>query len=127
MIVQCIIDIQSARMVNNQVKLFESVQKFYQTMGLLGSIPCEMGIQSSKSNSKSLFFLFSMTLLLSSVTAFLLLEVTNMKGFGMSFYGTTTDLNILIDFVITVWQMPTIVNLIKVSEKFIEQSKLRLK
>lgn len=65
-----------------------------------------------------------MALLLSSVTAFLLLKVTNMKDFGMAFYGTVTDLNILIDFVITIWKMPTIFKFIKLSEKFMEQSKL---
>lgn len=117
LIVQFISDVESAMMVNNQVKLFQSVQKFYRTMGLLP-------IETSKSNPKFLFFLFSMTLLLTSVTAFLLLEVTNMKDFGMAFYGTVTDLNILIDFIITVWQIPTIFNLIKLSEGFIEQSEL---
>lgn len=49
----------------------------------------------------------------------------DMQGFGMAFYGTVTDFNILIDFLITVWQMPTILKLIKLCEKFIEQSELK--
>lgn len=63
-----------------------------------------------------------MTLLTISVMAFLLLEVTDMQGFGMSFYGTIADLNLLMDFLITTWQMPTILNLIKLSEQFIVKS-----
>lgn len=110
---------------DNPIKLFQSVQKFYQTMGIL---PIKSSsLSTSEWNSKFLFFLLSMTLLLGSVTSFLLLEVTNMKDFGMAFYGTVTDLNIVIDFVITVWQMPTIFKLIRFCENFIEHSKFLLR
>lgn len=113
--------------MDNQLRFFQFVQKYYQTMGICpiqsSANHLSQSIPKFSINTKSLFFLLSMSLLTLSMMCFLLFDVTNMQDFGTSFYAFFCGLKLLMDYLNTVWQMPNIMRLIKLSERFIAKSR----
>lgn len=103
------------------MRLFRIVRKCWQMMGIYS-------IQSNKTSSlnwKILFSAVSIGAVFISSTAFLCLKSTSVYEYGNSFYASTSELMILADFVVTVWQMPKTLQLIEMCENFIEMSKSR--
>lgn len=101
------------------VKLFQSVRKSYETMG----------IYSSKSNRFSTFnwkiFLIALfiILMLISVVSFFIFKAKSIQDIGISCHLCLSEITTLNNFLLTVWHVPKIFNLIKHCEKFIENSK----
>lgn len=100
------------------IKLFQFVQNSYHTMGIH---PMQ---QSNRSFPRKLFFSLSMILLPASFFGYFLLDSSNIQEYGQNFYRSISVLNGSIDFFITVFQIPTILQLIEMCEKFIEKSAL---
>lgn len=74
-------------------------------------------------NPRNLFFTLSLTLTFISTVAYFLFQANSILDYGNSFYGSTSDLYTLTDFLVAVWKMPTILKFIELCEKFIENSK----
>lgn len=106
-------------MIAGAMELFQSVRRYWHTMGIYS---VELS-QSSITNWKALFFAVSIMLLLISSTSFFLLKSTSVYEYGYSLYASSSEFNILIDFSITVWQMPNTLKFIANCENFIEKSK----
>lgn len=107
----------------SSIKLFQGVQQCYHTMGIIKS-PRTKRIYSI--NVQFLFFLFSITLTIISITSFILFQAKTISDYGQSFYALTGDLLVLFDFSMAAWQMSMTLNLIESCEMFIEKSKLTL-
>lgn len=103
-----------------KMKLFQTVQKCYGIMGIL--LPPK-SFQNCSINARNLFFILSLTLTFFSTIAYFLFQARSLLDYGNSFYGSTSDLYTLADFLIAFWKMPTILKFIALCEKFIEQSK----
>ena len=102
-----------------QVKLFQSVQTIYQTIGAIS--PKSNQIRSI--NSNTLFFGLSIMSMFISNCAFLFIKASTITEYGTSFYGFTSILMVFVDFILTIWQMPNISFLIAHFQDFIEKSK----
>lgn len=101
------------------IKPFQFLQHLYQMMGILSPRPTDI----FSINPKKLFILMGMITLSTSSFAYFLFETTFAQDYGESFYGFITKGITLVDFIVTVWKMPTILRLFKMYEKFIERSK----
>lgn len=100
------------------IKPFQFLQHLYQMMGILSPKPSDI----FSMNPKKLFILMGMITLNISLFGYFLFETTFAQDYGESFYGFITKWITLVDFIVTVWKMPTILRLIKMYEKFIERS-----
>lgn len=105
-----------ASVMGGPIKLFQTVQKFYKTMGINSN-------QYFSINAKKLFFLLTITLGLISVTAYFSFAAKTIEEYGNSFYSATSNLYTLVDIIVTIWRMPDILKLIEKGEKFIKNSK----
>lgn len=108
-----------AAIMAGALKLFQSVQQFYQTMGMYSS----QSSQLLSPNVRKAFFLISITAITVSIGWFAVFEASTIQEYGMSFYGVFSDLYALLDLIITTWQMTNILKLIELFEIFIEKSK----
>lgn len=98
------------------IKLFQFVQKLYHKMGI-HSMQQSNGFFSRKS-----LFSLKMVLATASYFGYFLLDSSNAGEYGQNFYRSMTMLNTLIDYFITMWKMPAITKMIKMCEKFIDNS-----
>lgn len=66
-----------------------------------------------------------MSMIVVSISHFgyFLFETTFAQDYGESFYVVISVVITLIDFIVTIWKMPTILRLIKMYETFIERRK----
>lgn len=101
------------------IKLFQSVQNLYKTMGIFSPNPNQI----FSSNPKKLFFLLSLTIILSSHFAYFFYKTTFKVDSGKSFSQSISILIALIDFLLSIWKMPGILQLIKMYDAFIKGSK----
>lgn len=99
------------------LKLFRFVQNAYRTIGI------HPKHQPNRFFSRKFFFSLTMVLITSSYLGYFLLDSTNIGEYGQNFYRSISILNTIIDFFVTVWQMPAILQLIEMCETFIEKSK----
>lgn len=101
------------------MKLFHLVQNCYQTMGIY---------EPPQSNHltiilRKLFFILSMMLMLFSNIGYFFYDANSISEYGNSFFTSNAQINTLIAYLISAWQMPNITKLIESYEKFIERSK----
>lgn len=100
-----------------QLNLFESVQSFYRVMGIYPT-------ETSKKIPlllKRLFFGVSTVFTFSALVAFLLLEAQTVDQYASAFHGAVTELDQIIHFHISAWQMSNVLKLIANFEGFIEK------
>lgn len=104
-----------------EIKLFQSVRKLYQTIGLdpFQSNPTP----PNKCDHRIYFIAFSIMQMFISSTAFLAFKAETIQDFATSFYASITQLYMLVNFFSLVIQMGAISKLTEISEKFIEKSK----
>lgn len=101
------------------MKLFQSVRKFYQTIG----------IDLPQSNQKCLFNIKNVVPLLCTTHVFIsalcafLFEVKSIPEYGIAFYVSITGFSMTIFFFMIISNMPNIFQLIAGFEGFIEKSK----
>lgn len=112
------ISFRSIASMAGTIKPFQFLQHLYQMMGILSPKPSDI----FSMNPKKLFILMGMITLNISLFGYFLFETTFAQDYGESFYGFITKWITLVDFIVTVWKMPTILRLIKMYEKFIERS-----
>lgn len=102
------------------MKLFRSVQKYYQTIG----IDLAQSDQKCLFNAKNVLpLLCQMQMFISAFGAFLF-EVKSVSDYGMAFYASITGFAMANFFSILIRSRSTIYKLIVRFEKFIEKSKL---
>lgn len=104
------------------IKLFQSIQKFYHTIGFKHSSKSH-----SSCNCRNLFALFAITQLFITSTAFFLLEANSLQEYSTSFYGSITELDCLVYFATNFFKLRNILKLIENYDKFIEKSKKKQK
>lgn len=103
------------------VKLFDTQQKLYKTLGfdIYQSQSCHSKCLIS---IKSLFFLISSLQLFISTTAFFLFEARTVDEYGMSFYISITIFSVSINITTIAWKMDEIFVLLRNYEEFIDKS-----
>lgn len=103
------------------VKLFQSTLKYYQTLGIYHPL------QPNKKyafNLISLSILFSMIASFISTSSYFLFKAENIDESSKTFYVALTELNFSICFLVNIWKMEKIVQMILKAEVFIEKSML---
>lgn len=102
------------------IKLFHSVQISYRSMGIYSPHPNQIFTL----NSKKFFFLSSLLISFISRIGYFVFETKFVEYNGFkSFYQTISTLIALSDFSLSIWQMPAILQIIKMFDEFIEKSK----
>lgn len=100
------------------MKLFQSVQQFYATMGIFPA----HHIQPYRYNLRNAFFLISATLMFISTTGYLLIETASFLERAESFYAATTVLNCVVYFIVQFAKREENFRLIGLFEEFITKS-----
>lgn len=101
------------------MKLFESVQKYFRTLG----------IHPPESSEKSTYNLLNLIVLLVLVTgsiftmAFCLFKAITVREYGDSFYASVTEMANTVYLLSNIWKMRTIFNVITRLEDFIQKRK----
>lgn len=106
--------------MNDKIKLYQSVQKSYQSIGL---DPKQANPTPIIYSHRTLFVAFSLMQMLISSTAFLVFKTTTVQEFVISFYALITELLVSIIFLTLLTKMSDISSLIAMSEELIEKSK----
>lgn len=101
-------------------KLFQSLGKSYQTIGL---DLIQSNAPPKASNQRRIFIVFSMTQMFISSTAFLAFKANTVQEYAISFYASITELFLLVTFFALVTEMDDIVGLNKIFEEFITKSR----
>lgn len=115
------VSFSSIAVMAGSVRLFQTVKKCYQMLG----------INSSQSNQtfahRSRKFLFVLLIKLTILSQFgcFLLETESIQEYGYTFFDVSTGLCILSIFAITVSRISHISKCIEMCEQFIEKSKWR--
>lgn len=101
----------------DKIKLFQTVQKSYQAIGLDPMQPLKTY------NGRIFFIVFSLTLMFISSTAFLIFKAETIQEFATSFYTSITDIFLLVTFFSRITHMGDISKITETFEDFIEKSK----
>lgn len=117
---RCHFSFLSTLIMSGSIQLFQSVQEYYQTLGILPNSQSNRKFSVTFPKLIPIFFL-SMSCISSS--AFLLFEAKTTSEYGGAFYAFISELCILYIFFVQVWQMPNTLQLVANFEKFIEKSK----
>lgn len=105
------------------VKLFNTYQKFYETLGFdIFESCCTKCLISAK----SVFHLIASMQLFISTTAFFLFEAQTADEHGISFYISITILVTTVNISTVAWKMDEILMLIRNYEEFIDKSQFSL-
>lgn len=99
------------------MKLFQSVQKFYETMGIFPS----QHIQRYRYNLRNAFFLISASLMFISTTGYLLFETATFLERAESFYAAITVANCVVYFIVQFTKREETFALIGLFEEFINK------
>lgn len=100
--------------------LFQSIRKFWQTMGIKPSDPNQV----HPFNARNLFFISSLIMICISTTAFLIFRAETLLEYGSCLYWSLSEHVMLVNILIDIWRIPIIFKMIEACERFIEMSKL---
>lgn len=101
------------------MNFFQSVRKFYETLGI-----CSLHLnQTYFFNVKIFFFYFVIAFVWISEIAFCLFEAASVADYGKSFYAFVTQFSLFWGFLTTIWLISNILKLIGRYEMFIAKSK----
>lgn len=106
--------------VANQTILFHSLRQLYQRLNMYSP-------ETNRTHPfswKIVFAVSSILILFITSVAFFLWEAETLDEYGTSFYSSVTQLSTAFYFIVVVWRMPTILNLLKNFDEFIESSEL---
>lgn len=98
--------------------LFRLIRSFFQAMGIHLSEPN----QKFSFNAKNVLISSSIALFFISSTAFFLFEANSIDEYGLSFYGSATELAVFVTFQINIFYMAKILRIFEKFEKLIEKS-----
>lgn len=107
-------------MADSPIKLFRSVQIFFEAMG---APPPTWNKTYQFTNLNFLFFSSSMGFTLFILIIYVIFRAASVFDYGIGFYGSITMLAALTLLTIFVWKMKKILKFIEHSEKLIERSK----
>lgn len=100
------------------MKLFQTVQKLYEKMGIYHPI------QHNKSfNKRNLIFLLAMFLFFVSATGALLFQELSIIQRAQTFVVSISEITCMVNVLTCIWKRAKIFNLIEKLEIFIEKSK----
>lgn len=102
------------------VTLFQSVQKYYQSMGIYPTLPNE----KYSFNSMSVLILISMLVIFIPSSAFFFLKAETKEENFNTFYISSTVLTYICCFIINIWKITKVRELIARAENSISKSKL---
>lgn len=100
------------------IKLFQFNKKLYE---MLGVYPHQNN-EKILFNSRNLFILFCCAQFCISMAAFFIFKAKTMQEYNISIYMSLTQFYIMINFLLLMWQISNILNLITDFEEFIEKS-----
>lgn len=101
--------------MTGSIKLFEFVQKCYQFMGI-------HSFRINLLNPKNLLFLVFPSTEMISMIAYILYKADSAKEYNSAFYLFNTNFGFTIYYLIIIWKMPNILQLIEQFQEFIEIS-----
>ena len=103
----------------NTVKLFQSAQIYFIALGICPTKPN----QKYAFNMTSFFVLFPMLLIFISTTTFFFLKAETIQEYSDTFYVSSTEFSFIVCFLVNIWKMTTILQLIEKYEEFVRKSK----
>lgn len=104
--------------IDNTMKLFQLVQKFYQSMGIYPPI------QNNSINIRNLTFLFAMFLMFVSTAGEFLFKESSIIQQAQTFLVSITEIVSMVNVLTCIWKVGNILNLIEKLQVFIVKSKL---
>lgn len=104
----------------NTLKLFQLTQIYYKTLGICPTKPN----QKYAFNVTSFFILLIMLVDFVSTATFFFFKAETTQEYSDSFYISSSVFNFTVCFVINVWKMSNILELIGKYEEFVQKSKL---
>lgn len=100
------------------MKLFQTVQKIHQTMGI-----DSFQLNRIRSiNANSLFFILSIGLMFLSALFYFLFKANTIEDYMNSFNACISDFYMLISLLLTAWHMQSTIQLIEKCGTFMEKS-----
>lgn len=112
---------QLTAIMAGKIKLFQSVQKYHQTMGIFQLQPNQKWLTF---NARNLLFLMSFAQLIVAPIAFSIFHAKTTIEFGSCYYAYISEIGSAIYFLIQMWQINNFCELIEHFEEFIEESML---
>lgn len=103
----------------NTLKLFQLTQIYFQNLGIYPKKPN----QKYSFNVISFFILLSMLVIIISTAAFFFLKAETIDEYSDTFYVSSSVTAYVIFFLINIWKMSTILQLIEMYEEFVRKSK----
>lgn len=104
-----------------RLKLLQFTQKAYRHIGIY---PSQSNRNWHSINWRSIFMLFSLIQMAVSSLAFLLFEANDIVDAGLSFFAVNSEICCTTYYLINMWKIPKILELIERFDKFIENSEL---
>lgn len=101
----------------NTIKFLHLTRIYFQILGIWPTKPNH----KYSFNATSFFILLSMTLIIISTTLFFFNAAETMQEYLHSFYISTTELSFVFYFVINIWKISGILELIGKYEEFVEK------
>lgn len=108
--------------MNGSVKLFQIIQKNYQSIGIY---PPEPGQNRAPTNSKNWIFLICVAQFSAFSAIYLLFYATSMFEYGMIFYSLISVSFCTSLYLFAIWQMEDMLKFKECCEGFIEKSKYK--
>lgn len=102
----------------NVIKLFQLTQVYFQILGIYPTKPN----QKYSFDVTSVFVLLLMIVLFISTVTFFLLEAETVEEYLHTFYFSSSDFGFILCFLVNVWKMPNILQLIENYEEFTRKS-----
>lgn len=104
------------------IKLFRFVRNCFQMMGCI-----HPSNQNRSINLQNSFFFIPVLLMFSSTTGYIIFKATSILEYAATLYVSTTELAIMVNFMVTYLKIENILQLIEMMEKLIQQSKFQYK
>lgn len=102
------------------IKLFQFIQKTYQTIGIS---PSKLNSKKCSINPKNTAFLIFLTQYTLTTVGFLMFDAYSMFDFGFAFFNLLSIINPTVIYLLFIWKLENTLNFIEKCEIFIAKSK----
>lgn len=102
------------------IKLFQFIQKFHKIIGIY---PSQAKRKQCPINLTQTIFLICSAQIMFTSAAFSVFEAKSMIDYGFGFYMLISIINIIVIYLVFIWQSQNTLKFIETCEEFIEKSK----
>lgn len=102
----------------NTIKIFHLTQIYFESLGICPTNPN----QKYAFSISSLFILLPMIVILSSTTLFFFTKAETTEEYLHTFYISTTEFTFIACFVVNIWKISVVLELIRKYDEFVQKS-----